>query len=185
MTGQVRQARQRTEAPTVGPKALLAKNTQRRAEVGTMASSSCHRARRPNAVAQQSNPNRDVWCTLQSAKITVVYGLGDGRVLYEGCDGLLNDGQACELGKSARRDQSRGRPIPASKNLRDRTGHVCRPIDCGKKMWNFVVVIDDLHIDVFEGPGQDLLGMSGQAWEDQFGPNAYAEDIMERVEDGR
>lgn len=117
--------------------------------------------------------------------ITELYGLGDGWVLYEGCDKVLNDGQPCKLGWKARCDRLRRRPLFVAQNIRDRTGHVCCPIGTGMKMWNFVVVIDNLAIDVFGVPGQDLLGISGKQWAKTYGPNAYLEDIMCQVEDDR
>lgn len=50
-------------------------------------------------------------------------------------------------------------------------------------MWNFVVVINGSHIDVFEGPGKELLGCSKQRWANAFGSDAFGQDIMLRVED--
>lgn len=105
--------------------------------------------------------------------------MGDGQVLYEGCDKVLNDGQPYKLGKSARHNRLHGHPLPTMMNIRDYTRHVCHPVGSGKKMWNCMVVLNDLHIDIFEGPDQDLLGMLGQTWANQFGPNAYVEDVME------
>lgn len=52
-------------------------------------------------------------------------------------------------------------------------------------MWNFIAVIDELDIDVFEGPGQELLGLSEEKYDIANRPNTYAKDIMVCIEDDR
>lgn len=73
----------------------------------------------------------------------------------------------------------------AALNKREQSGHVCCPIGPRRKTWNFIVVIDDLDIDVFKGQGQDLLGLSRQEYATTNGLNAYANDVLVHIEDDR
>lgn len=96
---------------------------------------------------------------------------------------LLDNGKPYKLGKLARQDQLLVQDPPIMLNLRDHTCHVCCPIGGGTKMWNFIIIIDDLEIDLFKGLGVKLLGLSGQCWVDGFQANVHGEDIMFLFED--
>lgn len=110
----------------------------------------------------------DVWSTLELTKIRGIYGLENGRVVYEGCRHLLVDDIPYELRKSSKRDQA---------------NHVCAPIGEGRKMFKFVVIIDKLHLLVYKGPTINLLGIDGQQWWDTYGPSALLVDILNNIED--
>lgn len=98
---------------------------------------------------EDTRKNQDVWKKIKLAMITTVYGLGFGRVLYEGCHGILNDKNPCALGRSTRWDRFQGFALLAMVMNQNREGHTCSRIGKGLKMWNFVVVIDDMNIDIF------------------------------------
>lgn len=73
---------------------------------------------------------------------------------------MCADGGQCELGKSARRERRRYETLP-NEMSRSRDHHECVPIGLGVAIFNFVIEIDGFgHVDVFEGPGSQLLGMS-------------------------
>lgn len=78
-----------------------------------------------------------------------MYRLEDDEVLYEGCHLPLSDGSPCELGKFARKEFSQWNPDRVGENARICQGHVYCPIGKGRRMFNFVVMVNDIHLNVF------------------------------------
>lgn len=126
---------------------------------------------------------QDVWTTLPCVWITSVYGLGSGRVVYEGCNKILSDGMPYKLGKSACQDRARGIPLSAGLNSCNRDGHVCNPIGRGHKLFGFSIVISNLLIEVYEDATFQLLGVDGQGWWEKFGPKAWPQEVLSSIED--
>lgn len=125
--------------------------------------------------------NHDVWDIVQAGTIHNIRRFV-GKMLYEGCPRLLADGRSCELGKSARRERQSHGGLPDT-NSRGRDDHVCVVIGQGVPMFNFVVDMDDIEdIDVYNVPGEQLFGMSGQQWDRAYGPTTLPSIVVDRIE---
>lgn len=81
--------------------------------------------------------------------------------MYEGCQGLLEDGQVCFLGVAARRARQTG-VYRDGINNRGHSGHVCQAIGEGTlNMFCFMVKTSVGRCQVWEESGLQLFGISG------------------------
>lgn len=108
--------------------------------------------------------------------------LGNGSMVYEGCLGLLIDGKQCTLGKEARVDQRADSTLP-DRRSRQRDGHVYAPIGASVMMYNFVIEVDNIEMDVYNKPGAQLIGFSGSDWGQLYRCNrGVPPDVLHRIQ---
>ncbi|CAM6084566.1 unnamed protein product [Calypogeia fissa] len=108
----------------------------------------------------------DSYGTLHAVKIVKLWGLCADSFVYEGCGRLLSDGRPCALGKYKRKLRKKNAESPMGPHSHGRVDHICCEDGEGVYMYYFSVQVGDFVMQVNESSGQQLMGRSGQAYEE-------------------
>lgn len=93
-------------------------------------------------------------------EILAIWGMRGESLVYEGCQGLVEDGRVCALGITVRRARQLG-VYREGTNSRNRSGHTCEEIGEGSHMFCSLVRTSVGRCQMWEEAGMQLFGMSG------------------------
>lgn len=111
-----------------------------------------------------------------------INGMDTERLVYEGCDLVLNDGVVCGLGRIAQgacnlRNKEFGR--------RNRVKHCCRPVGRGRAMFCLSAITTLGAFEAWDEAGNQLLGMSALELATLTGGRYLPAHIEERAPAGK
>lgn len=98
--------------------------------------------------------SEQVFFTQHHVRIERLWGNGQGQIIYEACNGLLNDGLKCLLGEKVHRTRKEEKPSKASSSSRNRVGHECNLIGRGIHMYSFSILVEGEELKVWEEVGR-------------------------------
>lgn len=102
-------------------------------------------------------------------------------MVYGGCQRILHDGRQCKLERWARCGR-RASDIFPKHNSWFCDDHLCVVIGEGVPMFNLIVEIGTLEVEVYKTVGIELLGMSNRQWAWAYGKIPIPRDVVSQIQ---